>query len=106
MIINITQENFKKDIEQSSKPVVIDVYATWCGPCKHMAPTFEALAEHYKDSYTFASLNVDEARDLAVEYGVSSVPTFLFFKSGKLVDTAMGYMSKDDLENKIKQALG
>lgn len=102
MIISITRHNFKQEIEESSKPVVIDVYATWCGPCQHMAPFFEELAQQYGHSYTFAKLNVDEAREIAIEYNVSSVPTFLFLKNGKLIDSITGYMPKEDLENKIK----
>lgn len=106
MIISITRHNFKQEIEESTKPVVIDVYATWCGPCQHMAPFFEELAQTYGNKYTFAKLNVDEARDIAVDYDVRSVPTFLFLKNGKLIDSVMGYMPKQDLENKIKQVLG
>lgn len=103
MIISITRHNFKTEIEDSNKPVVIDVYATWCGPCQHMAPFFEELAQAYGTIYTFAKLNVDEARDIAIDYGVTSVPTFLFLKKGQLVDSIMGYMPKADLENKIKE---
>ncbi len=103
MIISITRHNFKQEIEESSKPVVIDVYATWCGPCQHMAPYFEELAQAYGTQYTFAKLNVDEAREFAIEYGVNSVPTFLFLKNGKLVDSVVGFMPKQDLENKIKE---
>lgn len=103
MIISITRHNFKQEIEEASKPVVIDVYATWCGPCQHMAPFFEELAQQYASSYIFAKLNVDEAREIAIEYNVSSVPTFLFLKNGQLIDSIIGYMPKDDLENKIKE---
>ena len=103
MIISITRHNFKNEIEESAKPVVIDVFATWCGPCQHMAPYFEELAQQYGHLYTFAKLNVDEARDIAIEYGVQNVPTFLFLKQGKVIDSAMGYMPKEDLENKIKE---
>jgi len=106
MIISITRHNFKTEIEESTKPVIIEVYATWCGPCQHMAPYFEELAETYGNTYTFAKLNVDEARDIAQEYQVQSVPTFLFLKDGKLTDSIMGYRSKQDLENKIKEIFG
>lgn len=103
MIISITRHNFKQEIEESTKPVVIDVYATWCGPCQHMAPFFEELAQAYGDVYTFAKLNVDEAREIAIEYGVHSVPAFLFLRKGILVDSVIGFMPKHDLENKIKE---
>lgn len=103
MIISVTRHNFKQEIEDASKPVVIDVYATWCGPCQHMAPYFEELAAKYGNQYTFAKLNVDEDQELAIKYKVQSVPTFLFLKKGALVDFAVGYMTKQDLENKITE---
>lgn len=103
MIISINRHNFKQEVEQAPKPVVIDVYATWCGPCQHMEPIFQELEERYGDQYTFAKLNVDESREIAISYGITSVPTFLFINNGQLVDKAIGYMSKDDLEDKIKQ---
>ncbi len=105
MIISINRHNFKQEVEQASKPVVIDVYATWCGPCQHMAPIFEELEKQYGDKITFAKLNVDESREIAISYGITSVPTFLFIKSNDVVDKAIGYMGKDDLESKIKQLL-
>lgn len=105
MIITINRHNFKQEIEQASKPVVIDVYATWCGPCQHMAPLFEELEKQYGDKLTFAKLNVDESREIAISYGITSVPTFLFIKNNEVVDKAIGYMSKEDLETKIKQLL-
>ncbi len=105
-IISVTHHNFEQEILKSNKPVVIDVYATWCGPCQHMEPYFEELATTYGDKYTFAKLNVDEAHDLAVQYSVRSVPTFVFFKGGKVVGEEIGYMSKEDLESKIKEILG
>jgi thioredoxin 1 len=101
-IISITHHNFETEIQNAEKPVVIDAYATWCGPCQHMAPYFEELANQYADTYTFAKLNVDEAREIAIKFNIMSVPTFLFLKKGALVATEIGYMSKDELESKIK----
>ena len=105
-IISITHHNFEQEIEKAAKPVVVDVYATWCGPCQHMAPSFEELANTYKDSYVFAKLNVDEAREIAIQYNITSVPTFLFMKSGRLVGQEVGFMTKEELESKIKAHLG
>lgn len=105
MIIQITQENIQDLIKNSAKGLVIDVYATWCGPCQQMAPTFDELAEELENKYQFASLNVDEARDIAIGYGVSSVPTFIFIKNGELKGKAIGYMDKTDLLKKIEEFL-
>lgn len=106
MVVSLTKQNFQTEVQQSDKPVVIDVYATWCGPCKVMAPLFEELAKELGDQYTFAKLNVDEAREIATEYRVTSVPTFLFIKNNKLVGKEIGNISKEDLRSRIEDYLG
>lgn len=106
MIEHITSNNFEQLVEKSSLPVVVDVYAAWCGPCQMMAPLFEELATQHAASYSFLKLDVDAERDVAVRFGIMSIPTFLFFKQGTLAGQEMGYMSKADLESKIKQHLG
>lgn len=106
MPVHITQENFEKEIAQSQLPVVIDVYATWCGPCQQMAPIFEDIAQELSSSYKFAKLNVDEAREISIKYGVTSVPTFIFIKNNEVQGKETGYMSKEDLTAKIKDILG
>lgn len=100
-MISVTSENFEKEIKQESKPVVLDVYASWCGPCQQMMPIIEELAQELSDKYKFAKLNVDEARDISIQYGVISVPTFLFLKNGKVKGKEVGYMSKETLQEKI-----
>ena len=105
-IISVTRHNFDTEIKQSKKPVVIDVFATWCGPCQHMEPSYKELAEELSDKYTFGKLNIDEARDIAVEFGIMSVPTFLFWKKGELIGQEVVYMSKDELKEKIITHLG
>ena len=104
MVTPITKENYETLVKKSTKPVVIEVYATWCGPCQQVAPIFEELSKELNDKYTFVKLNVDDDRDIAVEYGVSSVPTFVFIKDGQ-VNKETGYMDKEDLHGKIKQHL-
>ncbi len=104
MAIVVTSQTFDKEILQSSQPVVVDVFASWCGPCRMMAPVFEELSKEMTD-YTFAKLNIDEERDLAIQYNVSSIPTFLFIKDGKLVAKESGYMGKDALKAKIETHL-
>ena len=101
MPISITKENIKEEIEQSSLPIVIDVYATWCGPCTQVAPIFDELSKELGDVCKFAKLNVDEARELSVYYGVTSVPTFIFIKNNEVKYKETGYMNKTDLKAKI-----
>jgi thioredoxin 1 len=106
MIIDVTRHNFETEIKNSKKPVVIDVFATWCGPCQHMEPFYEELAQELGSKYTFGKLNIDEARDIAIEFGIMSVPTFLFLKNGTLVGQEIGYMSKEQLKETIESHLG
>ena len=106
MAIAITQDNFEREITQSSKPVVVDFYAVWCGPCTQMAPVFEELEKEMGQTHKFAKINVDEARELSIKYGVTSVPTFLFIKDGQVKGKETGYMSKDALKKKIETLLG
>ncbi len=105
MPVSITKDNFDKEITQSKLPVVLDVYATWCGPCLQMAPIFEELEKEHGNSYKFAKLNVDEAREVAITYGVTAIPTFVFIKNNDVVGKETGYMSKEDLLNKITELL-
>lgn len=106
MPITITKDNFEQSIQQESKPIVLDVYAPWCGPCQQMAPLFEELEKEMGSDYVFAKLNVDEAREISIQYGVTSIPTFLFIKDGNVMGKETGFMSKEDLKAKITEYLG
>lgn len=106
MVISINKHNFKPEIEESKKPTIIKVYATWCGPCQHMMPFFEELGQELGSKYTFAKLNVDESREIAIHYNVTSVPTILFIKNNQIVGKEVGYMSKEELQEKIQEFLG
>jgi len=103
MATTITKNDFEKEVLQSKLPVVIDVFATWCGPCQQVEPIFNELSKELAETYKLVKLNIDEERDIAVKYNVSSIPTFLFIKGGELVGKEMGYMSKEDLKAKIKE---
>ena len=107
MAISITPENHEVAIKQSNKPIILDIYATWCGPCQQMNPILEELEQELGDKYTFAKLNVDEAREISIkDYGVTSVPTFVFIKDGVMKSKETGYMSKEVMKEKIIAALG
>jgi thioredoxin 1 len=88
-ILTITDENFEAEVLKSEKPVLVDFWATWCGPCRAVAPVLDELAEQ-NDKVLIAKLNVDEQQKLAYQYQVSSIPTFILFKDGKMADRMMG----------------
>lgn len=106
MAVAITADNFSTVVLNASKPVVIDVYASWCPPCQQMAPIFEELEKEHSGKYAFAKLNVDEAREISIQLEVSSVPTFVFFKNGQKQGAVTGSMSKEALQEKIVEMLG
>jgi len=105
MALAITEDNFEKEIKNDQGPIIIDVYATWCGPCQQMDPIFEELEKELSSKYKFAKLNVDEAREISIQFGVTSVPTFIFMVGGEVKGKETGYMSKDALKEKIEQHL-
>ena len=106
MAKTITSETFEKEVLKSDIPVVIDVFATWCGPCQQMDPIFDELAKELAGKYKLVKINIDEERDLAIKYNVSSIPTFIFIKNGEIAGKEMGYMAKEDLKAKIEELLG
>jgi len=106
MAVDITSQNFEQEVKQADKPVIIDVHAPWCGPCQMMAPLFQELEKELGDTYKFVKLNVDEARDLSMQYGITSVPTFIFLKNGDVLAKETGYMSKDSLQERAKEVFG
>ena len=101
MAIEITDSNFEEMVLKSDKPVLVDFWAEWCGPCRMLAPTIEELAEAYPD-ITFAKLNVDEYPEIASRHGVMSIPTLMFFKDGALKDTSIGVVPKGVIEKKLE----
>ncbi len=104
MAKEINDANYKELLE-SGKPVVIDFWAPWCGPCRSIAPIVEELATAYEDRVIIGKYNVDEDTDLGVEYGIRNIPTMLFFKDGKMVDKHVGTITRDALTAKIEALL-
>jgi len=104
-IIDITQDNYNETVKESTKPLIIDVNASWCHACQMLAPIFEEVSDEYKETIQFAKIDYDSQNELAVKYGVTSLPTILFIKPGK--ETAamknVGFLSKKDFEAKIAQ---
>ena len=94
-----TEDNFETDVLGSSVPVVVDFWAEWCGPCKMLSPTIDALASEFSDKYAIGKLNVDDNTDIASQYGIRSIPCLLFFKDGKVEKQVVGAIDKNEIAN-------
>lgn len=103
-MLQVNDSNFDQLLAEG-KPMVVDFWATWCGPCKAIAPVIEALAEEYKDSVIIGKCDVDESFDLPVKFSVRNIPTVVFLKDGQLVDKQVGAASRAVYEEKIKALL-
>ena len=99
--ITFTDENFEEEVLKSDKPVVIDFWAEWCGPCRMIAPIIEELASEYDGKVKVGKLDVDSNQDTSVKYGVRSIPTVLFMNNGEVVDKIIGAVPKTMFEEKI-----
>ena len=100
----LTNETFKEAIETNSYSVV-DFYADWCGPCRMMSPIVEELAKEYDGKALICKVDLDASKDIAIEYSVRSIPTFLFIKNGQVIDRHIGGTSKKTIEEKIKKLM-
>lgn len=100
-----TDDNFAEEVLKSSKPVLVDFWAPWCGPCKAIGPIVEELAQQFKDSIKVMKVNVDDSQKTALNYNVRSIPTIILFKDGKILDTLVGLVPKERLENFVKKGL-
>ena len=94
---SVTQENFEQEVLSVDGPVLVDVYADWCGPCKKMTPTVEKLSQ----DYNVCKMNMDDGMDLCKQYNISAIPAFLFFKNGELVETKVGIQKGSDLRTTL-----
>ena len=99
--INLTNQNFEEEVLKSELPVLVDFFATWCGPCKMIAPVIEGIAESYEGKVKVGKVNVDEENELAMKYQILSIPTLVLFKEGKIVKTKVGLSSKSEIEDMI-----
>ncbi len=105
MVNDIADADFEKEVLQSSQPVMIDLWAPWCGPCRMIAPIVDKLAETYEGKVKFLRLNIDDNPQTAMKYHVMSIPTLLFFKDGKAVDTVVGAVPERTIAPKIDALL-
>ncbi|MFY9176212.1 MAG: thioredoxin [Caldicoprobacterales bacterium] len=104
-VVVLDSNNFEHEVLKSDLPVLVDFWAAWCGPCKMIAPIIDQLAEEYDGKAKIAKVNVDDNRDLAVQFKVMSIPTLILFKDGEIVDQIMGARPKAELEKFIQKAL-
>ena len=100
-IVEVTDANFDSDVLKSDKPVLVDFWAAWCGPCRAIAPIVEELAHEYEGNITVGKMDVDRNGATPMRYKVTGIPTLLIFKNGQVVEQLVGYRSKDDLQKAL-----
>ena len=105
MVTDVSDQSFENEVIKSSLPVLLDLWAPWCGPCRMVAPVIDGLAEKYNGKVKFCRLNVDENPQTAAKYRVMSIPTLMFFKNGEAVDTVIGAVPERTLQPKINALL-
>ena len=100
--IQLTDQNFEQEVLHADMPVLVDFWASWCGPCQMLAPVIAEIAEEYAGKVKVGKVNVDEQPNLANRYGIASIPTVMLFKNGEVVNNSLGYRPKNDLETMLK----
>ncbi|KDN10973.1 thioredoxin TrxA [Gilliamella sp. Imp1-1] len=104
-IVQLSEATFDKVVNESSKPVLVDFWASWCGPCKMVAPILEEIAQEYSDKIVIAKLNIEENPNIAPKFGIRGIPTLLIFKNGQVAATQVGALSKAQLRDFIDPQL-
>ena len=104
MIKIVNNNNFAGEVKNSEKVVIVDFFATWCGPCKMLTPIFEELS-NTMEAVDFVKVDIDQSLDIAREYNISSVPTMMIFKNGEVVDKIVGFVPKTNIESKLRAQL-
>ena len=102
MITTITKDNFENEIVKADKPVLVDFWASWCGPCRMLSPTIDEIAEEHPE-IKVCKINIDDEAELAIRHGVMSVPTLMIFKNGEIAQTAVGVRPKDEILDLLKE---
>lgn len=104
MEVTITNDNYKEYVK-GDLPLMIDFWATWCGPCRQMSPVVEELAKEYDGKVVVGKCNIDEAEDIAMQHGIRSIPTILFIKNGEIIDKSVGAVPKSKLVDKLEKII-
>ena len=104
-LLNVTEEDFQTEVVESDVPVLVDFWATWCGPCRMIAPSVEELANEYEGRVKVVKVDVDNAQQTAQGFGIRSIPTLLIFQDGKVADQLVGAVPKTAIEDKLKAVL-
>jgi len=104
-LLHVSDANFEDEIVKAELPAMVDFWAEWCGPCKMVGPTVEALAKEYEGKVKVAKMDVDENRETPAKFGIRSIPTLIFFKEGKVANTVVGALPKAEIEKELKKLL-
>lgn len=104
-VLTLTKDNFEKEVLQSDKPVLVDFWAAWCGPCRMVAPVIDQIADEYAGKVKVGKVNVDEQSELSEKYRIMSIPTLMVFKNGAIAESVMGARSKESLAGMLDKHL-